>query len=378
MNAAPRFITLLTNANENIGHEVTYAAALSEALTALGWESHVCLPKKARLSQSQANWHATLEPPPYRGATWRDIAQFSKSLAQTLTTLIARDKPAVLFLETFALPHLLALLMALVRLTRRDLQVWLLYRFNFQSAKKALVYRAMNALIEWLIGRGNLVHVTDSETMRTMLQPMLHAPMYVLPVVPTRDAELQINAQHRQTDVIACWWPGRPLPEKGLRAIEQFARVQSALAVNVELMVAQSAHITQLTGACKVVPLPDAVDRARYWQLMRDVDVVLLPYEPSAYRWRTSGVFTEAISIGQRVAVTPDTWAADELRRYDLGELILQSWQSERIVEDVCALAHRSDMQVKLERMQAAYCEFHCQRGFARAFDAIYQQTRGS
>jgi hypothetical protein len=64
-----------------------------------------------------------------------------------------------------------------------------------------------------------------------------------------------------------------------------------------------------------------ALGRDEYYAAIAD-HVVLLPYQPGAYRWRDSGVYQEAKLLGAPVLVTAGTWMAEEVRSLGNGLLI--------------------------------------------------------
>jgi hypothetical protein len=49
--------------------------------------------------------------------------------------------------------------------------------------------------------------------------------------------------------------------------------------------------------------------------MIASADFLLIPYDPNAYRWKTSGIFWEALFKGRPgtvIAVTKDTWMERE------------------------------------------------------------------
>jgi glycosyltransferase involved in cell wall biosynthesis len=65
----------------------------------------------------------------------------------------------------------------------------------------------------------------------------------------------------------------------------------------------------------RVTLIPERLPDEEYAELLRHVDVVVIPYEGRGYREPTSGVFAEALAMGKPVVVTSGTWMAHELRR---------------------------------------------------------------
>ncbi|HEY8966191.1 MAG TPA: glycosyltransferase [Candidatus Methylacidiphilales bacterium] len=64
-----------------------------------------------------------------------------------------------------------------------------------------------------------------------------------------------------------------------------------------------------------------ALDEAGYHELLVSADVVLIPYQKTAYFSRTSGIFTEAVANGKPVVVTDGTWMSGQLGDSGAGVL---------------------------------------------------------
>jgi glycosyltransferase involved in cell wall biosynthesis len=63
------------------------------------------------------------------------------------------------------------------------------------------------------------------------------------------------------------------------------------------------------------------LDNASYLRLLKDADVLLLPYHVDRYRDRTSGVFCEAITSGKPTIVNEGSFLGLEVRRQGIGWL---------------------------------------------------------
>ena len=69
------------------------------------------------------------------------------------------------------------------------------------------------------------------------------------------------------------------------------------------------------TATGRVTLIPERLPDEEYAELLRHVDMVVIPYDAQGYREPTSGVFAEALAMGKPVVVTSGTWMAHELRR---------------------------------------------------------------
>jgi glycosyltransferase involved in cell wall biosynthesis len=62
-------------------------------------------------------------------------------------------------------------------------------------------------------------------------------------------------------------------------------------------------------GDDRVVLLDEHLTAGQYRALLREADIVVLPYDAATYGTGTSGVITDALSQGAKVVVTPIEWA---------------------------------------------------------------------
>jgi hypothetical protein len=110
--------------------------------------------------------------------------------------------------------------------------------------------------------------------------------------------------------------------------------------------------------------------RRDYIGWLKFADIILVPYEPSAYADRTSGVFADAIASGSIPVTIDGTWMAHELQKYGLGELILD-WDNPEITRVLFSLREQPCLRTKLDRMRDDYAMFHSMPGYARTLERI-------
>lgn len=56
-----------------------------------------------------------------------------------------------------------------------------------------------------------------------------------------------------------------------------------------------------------------------YIRQLLDADIILVPYRRRPFQTRTSGVVSDAVSLGKPVVATRDTWPGDIVERFELG-----------------------------------------------------------
>lgn len=93
-----------------------------------------------------------------------------------------------------------------------------------------------------------------------------------------------------------------------------------------------------------------ALSATDYFALLGEADIILLPYTPTFYGHGSSGVFTEAASLGKVVVVSPGTVPARQGREYDLGVVAATAWTPAAMSEAVAvALRDLPKLRAKAE-----------------------------
>lgn len=100
-----------------------------------------------------------------------------------------------------------------------------------------------------------------------------------------------------------------------------------------------------------VTVLRGALDPDDYVRVLRDADIVVLPYEAEAFRMRTSGVMIDALSLGKPVVTVAGSWLGEVTRRLAAGTAIDQA-SPDAVAEAVEAML--SDLAGARSRAEAA------------------------
>ncbi|MBI5380994.1 MAG: glycosyltransferase [Opitutae bacterium] len=121
------------------------------------------------------------------------------------------------------------------------------------------------------------------------------------------------------------------------RFVIQLQNRQAAISMKLGPMVER---LEKMSGD-DVRIVPGALAQADYFNLLVDSDIVLLPYTPTFYGAGSSGVFTEAASIGKVVVVSAGTVPARQGREYQLGMVTADKWTPAAMADAVAAAVQR-------------------------------------
>ncbi|MEJ6021477.1 hypothetical protein [Ramlibacter sp. PS4R-6] len=377
----PVLLSVLPELHAGTGHVYGYHLSVAEAARQAGWDHEALVPRDHGIDALPPGWHAVLEPGdlaaglpaavralrPQRLVA--DGQRFAASLHQAVAPRLERaDRDAVVFLERFNGPQLLAAARGIRSLPRERLQFWLMFRQDLRSAGimgRAYAWAARRIAREW---QDRFRLLTDSEPLARELQGHLGLQAHVMPIPHTRVAPSPPGP--KGDGEIVCWWPGAPRPEKGLAPIQAFAAAHDTGSRPVRLVVAQDADVGG-GGAVRVEKIPSRIDDAAYGRWLGTADYVLLPYEPARYRYSTSGIFAEAVVAGSIPLVTAGTWMAQELERHGVAELALDWREPARIPAMLATLRGDAGLRARLDAMRAHYAAYHCEASYARALQSV-------
>jgi glycosyltransferase involved in cell wall biosynthesis len=83
-----------------------------------------------------------------------------------------------------------------------------------------------------------------------------------------------------------------------------------------------------------------AVDAETYRRFLQRAQIVLLPYAKEFYGWASSGIFSEAMSLGKVVIVTADTWPALQLEKFHGGGVTVAGPNAQEIADAIRYAVH--------------------------------------
>jgi glycosyltransferase involved in cell wall biosynthesis len=176
------------------------------------------------------------------------------------------------------------------------------------------------------ISAGRMFFYTDTEELSAQYQMLSSLPFQTLPIPHTHSPAERARPAGGPLRIL---YLGDARREKGyhllpgiIRAIwdDAIAAKRAALTIqsNPPLtddepgIAAAREQLRSLAGESLEL-LSDALSSEQYRRLLLSGDLVLLPYDAAAYRWRSSGVLVEALGAGIPAIVPADTWLAHQV-----------------------------------------------------------------
>jgi predicted O-linked N-acetylglucosamine transferase (SPINDLY family)/glycosyltransferase involved in cell wall biosynthesis len=93
------------------------------------------------------------------------------------------------------------------------------------------------------------------------------------------------------------------------------------------------ADLRKLAAPSRLELIEGELEAGEYYKILDDADIILLPYNPDFYGFGSSGVFTEAASLGKVIVVPARTVPARQGKEFGLGVVIAEEWTPASISE---------------------------------------------
>lgn len=354
-SAAPLFVSLAPYFFNAAGHELPYHTELQKAMRSHGFRVQSLAPLSCRVSPLSSEWIPYFHHSPHKFI--RFLYRLFDVL-RLLRTLRTHHPSAILFLESYALLDLFALICIFICLPTSSLQLWQVVRDGLEGSprRQALHQRCIQFFYRKFPKRYRLF--SDSLQVIRSLQPLSPIPFIHLPIPHTTP----LSSAPPTKDPITLWLPGTPRPEKGLQEILHLFSSHDPELHRLQLWSAYTPLFAPLRHSARWTP--PHLSRKDYLHTLAITHALLLPYDPHYYRSRTSGPFVEAIIAGKIVFVREGSWLAMELHRYHLSECIIE-WNHPLAPSHIIALIQNPTVHAKFRAMCMAYRQFHSPTTFA-------------
>lgn len=329
------------------GHEYSYHLAFHQALLELGLTHELYFPKRAAPLSVPSFWKKGLR---------------KKTLFLTLNffrIFLFRKGARFFFMESYTENNLKAFSLAARLFSRKGDSVWLLVRDVWSGCgvqeKKGPLY------LKRLKKSAGFALLTDSEKFIPTLEEKAHCKAHLLPVLFLEEGAPVLQSPKER---IGCLFHGKPKKSKGVHHMQRLLELKEPATEHFEISVSfefpptEDKESNQLKLRCFEPALP----RAGFLHELLTSDIVLLPYLPKVYNFRTSGIFVEAIFYGKMVVVHEGTLLAYELRKYGLEKLIVD-WENPHFFSHLLSLYNDEIVREKLKQMQESYKKMHSLEG---------------
>jgi len=246
----------------------------------------------------------------------------------------------------------------------------LLYRRDAHQDKTRSIYKFLHQIIHLLLPKNQFKFLTDSELLANSLSDYFQEKITVMPIPHT-----DISCPEKEATIgteIFCWWPGSPRLEKGWDILKLITQDAVKEGEKVCFIAADNADLIAHPEGIKVKTIKNHLTRDEYSEYLCLSDIILLPYHAEAYKERTSGIFTECIIAGKIPLVTPNTWMAQELKNYQLEDLIIPWENPQEVCDHIISIMANPSIHNQIMIMQKDFKQFHNLENYAQTMQEIW------
>ena len=305
---------------------------------------------------------------------WRDLKKLDKkTFANDDIVLIHTINQSFLFavywwyrsLSESNLPYLVILFRfgnIVYNQQKHYLSSFYLYQFAFK-------------LFDRLPRRSKIIFVTDSEDLAKEYGEMTRRRIAVIPVLAL--PQHQLSSSHERHDEITFAYLGDAADDKGYYLLPEAIRLvlSRKKGTNIKFVVQsnivagrpaeQTLHakkeLAKLEANITMIDRPLAP--AEHFDAMVKTDVVLIPFRakgPSGYYARTSGIFTDAMTLGKPTIVPRDTWMERQLLKYDGGGVVFEDNDAKSLSQAMLIFLEKQDeLREKARTAAKKWNEYH-------------------
>ena len=192
--------------------------------------------------------------------------------------------------------------------------------------------------------------------------------------IPHTDISCPEKESKIETEIF-CWWPGSPRLEKGWDILKYIAKEIIKGGEKICFIATENADLLSNPEGINIKTTKNNLTREEYLEWLCLSDIILLPYHADAYKERTSGIFTECIIAGKIPLVTPNTWMAQELKNYQLEDLIIDWDNAQKVCDRIIALMTNSSIHTQIRIMQKDFKQFHNLENYAQTMQEIFDKA---
>ncbi|MDP1835050.1 MAG: hypothetical protein Q8K75_03885 [Chlamydiales bacterium] len=357
------------------GHFYTYHKAVNDAANLLGWPYKLAVPKTNSIQAWPPHWKKCLDDPnpsnafsPHFLALLWAKYRYRRSVSGFLKAESNPNGNNILFLEYVSLRQFRPIVRSLLGYPAKNLTLWMLFRYvpaKLPGSAKGFK-RCLQAL-SWILGKDRIRILVDTELLVPHWEKYLGMPVTVMPIPHTGETLPEVTARPEKRFV--CWCRGLPKPNIGVYVVNRLLDCSHA-ANSLKLLFSEKAIEGLPVSNTPFEIVPEILPTASYLQCMAESDFIVIPYAPEAYNSNSSGIFVEAVTYGKIPLVSEGTWTAEEVKRFDLHDLVID-WQRPDLAEHIVRIGEDAEIRAKLLKMQSAYHQYHTVPSFAEAMSRL-------
>jgi hypothetical protein len=354
--------SIIVSLKNELGHFFEYNLAFTKAAKINNFKHIKIIPKSCNIPNMDKTWQKEIYAINHKNKlkNLKNIFPFIRIFKK-----IKKEKNGIIFLDDFNIIILLLVFLAAI-IVKPKSQLWLLHRFEYNKTfLNGKGYKIIQYLLEKAFSKKKIKFLTDSTLIKNINGYFFNRKFHVLPIphVYFSDEKKILDKNFKYF-----WWPGGLIrKEKGLDHIINLVNLLENKE-NIKIVLAETAK--EFIKSNNTIFIPTNLSRKEYESWMISSDLILLPYISNLYRYRTSGIFVEAIIAGAIPIVNKNTWMSYELSKYNLENLSID-WSNKDVVKKLNFILENNSIHNKLLSMKKDYKKIHSIENYALVLKSI-------
>lgn len=352
------------------GHQYTYLLCLQEVASEMGADFTAYVSNSFNIQNARLKWVPLYPILRTHCFLPQFLMRFFRFFFGTSKLFLSKTFSLV-YCESFSVAELGALALASACTYPKGN---LLLQFRFDLPRKGIKKYAQRFFLKLLqqIWKTRLHLGVDSHLLQRDLKYLCSLESTVMPITLRSERDRHSWVRAKNFKKLTLGWFGAPRVEKGLYVIQSLISSEHDAYTTCVLHLSKSTPLPREEGKLKLCLYTYPLSRPYFCKKMQRIDLILLPYLPEKYGRRPSGIFVESLSHGKIPLVSDHTWMADELRNFDLDELIVD-WFSPDLPSYFHKIYNLSSVSRKLHKMQQYYLSFHSQKTLTERFQQFFE-----
>ena len=362
-----KIICILPSFINNDGHEFSFFQILRKISVKLKNELIVVAPKENNLKIKNKNFLKILNSSNLRKITLVTNFFFNTFLIIKLLKKVKVDKKDSIFIDGYNQLFLL-LITIIIFFFKKKIFLIIYCRYNLNNFSTFFQNLYFKIIEKYSF---KIIILTDTKNLTQYIKEKLNLKAKLMPIPHTfKFKKFKKNQKKNKSNII--FFPGKIRKDKFSKNFNDF--LKSNKNSNLEIFINEK-YNNNLSIKAKIIKLKNNLSRDEYQKIFDKTDFIILPYESNYYKYRSSGIFVEAISLNKTVLVSEKTWMANELQKYKLNYLIIKRWDTIKI-EKFIDIEKNARHQLKMKIMSKKYLKFHNENNFCSKFIKILNYDR--
>jgi len=274
-------------------------------------------------------------------------------------------KNDLVYIDGYSFYFLISLILyLLINRNLNKLVIWI--RYPYDNIIKKYIFKFFIYLFN-IDSNRKLITITENLKLAKLLNKRFSIK---IPTLPSHHKIEKIYIKNRKfnNSKINILCPGSFRPEKYgknlVNFLENNIKNKKSFVLNIDK---KFSNFYKNIYKINIRFIKNDLKKSEFVNQINNCDLVILPYDFLDYKLRTSGIFSETISMGKIVFITSNTIMSEELKKYNLQKLVVKDW-SNITVQDFINIKNDKLIKKKLLKMKKNYVKMHSKENFINKF----------